>query len=123
MRVSFVGKWWSGKTTVSALFSTYTSKYIKTLLIDADINVHLPQLFLGDINKIGKKYISNPENTKDIKQYLIGDNILIKSLDMFRKTTPPSQGSNFVEITNSWDYILDKYGMNINENLNLLLVW
>lgn len=47
MRIAIVWKWGSGKTTISALLTSYLAKQGKCpLLIDADLNIHQPALFL-----------------------------------------------------------------------------
>ena len=94
MRIAVVGKWGSGKTTISALLALYLAQQGKNLLlIDADLNVHLPGLFLPWGEFPEQKYLSFPETTQTIKTYLKGDNQRIGSLETFRKTTPPTSES------------------------------
>lgn len=121
MRVAFVGKGGSGKTTISALLSLYLNEVINEniLVIDADINVHLPELILGKKIDI-KKYISGEENANKIKSYLIGDNKRIKSFAEFRKTTPPSRDSNLVEISKD-NFLIKNFSESIGK-INLIAV-
>ncbi len=108
MRIAFVGKGGSGKTTLSALTIDYLKKTkLPILAIDADINMHLGGLIGFDNNT--KLNISDSDSIKKIKTYLKGDNNRIKSLVEFRKTTPPNSLSNFVNLSNKDDYILSNY--------------
>lgn len=65
----------------------------QVLLIDADLNVHLPALFLPERKFPQQRYLSSPETTQAIKTYLKGKNQRIHSLETFRKTTPPTAES------------------------------
>lgn len=97
MRVAFVGKGGVGKSTMATLFFLNLLKQNKnTVLIDADINVHVPHL-LG-IKLSADKALSSHKNTDKIRRYLIGSTTKIKSLDHFYKTTPPSRGANLFRL-------------------------
>jgi len=95
MRIAFVGKGGSGKTTLAALFALYCKHAGNTVLtVDADINQHFAETLGLD---------HQPKNTLDVfenqlKKYLKGDNALIESELRFMKTTPPGTGSHLVRI-------------------------
>ncbi|WP_432118255.1 ATP-binding protein [Streptomyces sp. bgisy032] len=93
MRVAFVGKGGSGKTTLSALFSRHLARSgAPVLAIDGDINQHLAEA-LG-----GEEKSAPPLGTHlpDIKALLRGTNPRITSPEAMIKTTPPGRGSRLL---------------------------
>lgn len=95
MKIAFVGKGGSGKTTLSALFSRSVAiRGGNVLAIDADINQHLPSA-LG-------MAISPPPlggNLEALKEYLRGHNPRISDAGQMIKTTPPGRGSRLLSLT------------------------
>ncbi len=96
MKIAFVGKGGSGKTTLSALFAGYVKQYNKVVAVfDADLNIHMPEL-LGFDEIPASKHLSHPDVAKDIKKRLLGKRTDVANLGAFRKTTPPSSKSNLI---------------------------
>ncbi|GII54420.1 ATP-binding protein [Planotetraspora thailandica] len=93
MRVAFVGKGGSGKTTLSSLFARYAAQRGQVVAVDADINQHLGLV-------LGATASPRPlgSMTTEIKDYLRGDNPLIKDAASMVKTTPPGRGSRLVRL-------------------------
>ncbi len=123
MKVAFVGKGGSGKTTISTLFVDYTVKNSSEHVwaIDADLNMHLAdQLGLQEEVR-ALRHISFPESEKDIKSYLIGNNSKIQSISHFKKSSPPTKASNFIVPFKKDDYILQNFSVN-RDNLYLSIV-
>src|SRR4051795_9473126 len=84
VKVAFVGKGGSGKTTLSALFIRHlTGAGLPVVAIDADINQHLAAaLGLAEEEKIP----ALGEHLPAIKEYLRGDNPRIPSAEVMIKT-------------------------------------
>jgi len=121
MRIAFVGKGGSGKSTLSASFAAYiTENTTKPVVVfDADLNIHTPEL-LGFRTIPVEKHLSHPETTVAIKKWLIGKND-IKDLGAFRKTTPPTNRSNILDISKLEQSPLYKFGVH-KENLSVFAV-
>lgn len=66
MRIAFVGKGGSGKITLSAFFSQYIKDQAPVLVIDADLNMHLPSL-LGFEELPQEMHISYPSAARPLK--------------------------------------------------------
>lgn len=97
MRVAFVGKGGSGKSTVTTLFFLYLiNQKSPVLCVDADLNIHIPNLLGIEFPK--ERALSDPKNTRAIREYLKGTSKHIQSIDHVYKTTPPSTGVQFVTL-------------------------
>jgi CO dehydrogenase maturation factor len=93
VRVAFVGKGGSGKTTLSALFSRHLARSgAAVLAIDGDINQHLAEALGGE----EKPAPPLGAHVPDIKNFLRGDNPRIPSPEAMIKTTPPGRGSRLL---------------------------
>jgi CO dehydrogenase maturation factor len=95
MKIAFVGKGGSGKTTLATLFTLHTAKTKHVLAIDADINQHFGTL-LGISDAEKKSMRSLGHEIELVRNYLIGSNPRIQSPSHMRMTTPPGTGSGKV---------------------------
>ena len=108
MRLAFVGKGGSGKTTLASLYAEFEAARGKNVLaLDADINQHLAASlgYNGELKSLGLELDT-------IKQHLRGENERFKS-DSMHKTTPPGTGSNFVTISKD-DWFVSRYAKETN---------
>jgi CO dehydrogenase maturation factor len=98
MKVAFVGKGGSGKTTLAALFARYLAAAgAPVVAIDADINQHLG-VALGLDEAAAAALPSLGGWIGGLKEYLRGDNPRIPSAAAMTKTTPPGTGSRVLRV-------------------------
>src|SRR5919197_4770199 len=98
VKIAFVGKGGSGKTTLSSLFVRHlVAAGAPVVAIDADINQHLAAA-LGLPEEEAAAIPALGEHLPKIKEYLRGDNPRISSAEAMVKTTPPGRGSRLLRI-------------------------
>src|SRR5688572_2966768 len=98
MKVAFVGKGGSGKTTLSSLFIRHlAAAHLPVIAVDADINQHLG-VALGLDDAQAAALPAMGAHLPMIKGCLRGDNPRIASADAMIKTTPPGEGSRLLRI-------------------------
>ncbi|TDB71151.1 ATP-binding protein [Micromonospora sp. KC723] len=99
MKIAFVGKGGSGKTTLAALVARHLAAAGRPLLaVDADINQHLA-VALGATAEQATGLPPLGEGLPRIKEYLRGGNPRITSAAAMVKTTPPGAGSRLLRVT------------------------
>jgi CO dehydrogenase maturation factor len=110
MRIAFVGKGGSGKTTAAALFARrLAATGAPVVAVDADINQHLAAA-LGHEGPPPRALGADPAWLKD---HLRGDNPLIGSAAEMVKTTPPGRGSRLVDLDPS-DELLARFAIDVH---------
>ena len=98
MKIAFVGKGGSGKTTLSSLFIRHLAAAgVPVIAVDADINQHLgPALGLDE--QQAARLPTLGAHLPLIKDYLRGTNPRIGSAEDMIKTTPPGTGSRLLRV-------------------------
>ncbi|GGZ13257.1 ATP-binding protein [Streptomyces inusitatus] len=98
MKIAFVGKGGSGKTTLSSLFIRHlAANEAAVVAVDADINQHLGAALGLDEEEAGVLPAMGAQLPL-IKDYLRGSNPRIVSADTMIKTTPPGTGSRLLRV-------------------------
>jgi CO dehydrogenase maturation factor len=98
VKVAFVGKGGSGKTTLASLFARHLVESGRPVLaVDADINQHLA-VALGADERRARAIPPLGGHLGMIKDYLRGGNPRIPSADAMMKTTPPGTGSRLLRV-------------------------
>jgi CO dehydrogenase maturation factor len=98
VKIAFVGKGGSGKTTLASLFVGHLVALQRPVLaVDADINQHLATaLGASEADAIALPTLG--EQLPLIKRYLRGNNPRISSTEAMVKTTPPGGGSRLLRV-------------------------
>lgn len=120
MKIAFVGKGGSGKSTLSALFIKYLElrRSRQVLAVDADINMNLAGL-LG-IESDRRKQLARPEVSERLRTFLKGTNDRIEDVSKFLPTTPPGRGSCLID---SFDHTeLTHYSTRVSDESKVRLV-
>ncbi|MGW0735384.1 ATP-binding protein [Streptomyces sp. NPDC002851] len=98
MKIAFVGKGGSGKTTLSSLFIRHLAATgAPVIAVDADINQHLGAA-LGLDEDAAAALPAMGARLPLIKDYLRGSNPRIASAETMIKTTPPGSGSRLLRV-------------------------
>lgn len=98
MKIAFVGKGGSGKTTLSSLFIRHlAANEAAVVAVDADINQHLGAALGLDEAEAAALPAMGAHLTL-IKNYLRGSNRRIVSAETMIKTTPPGEGSRLLRV-------------------------
>ena len=110
MKIAFVGKGGSGKTTASSMFTRYLyEKGSPVLAVDADINQHLHDALHLEGLEHPKKLLGHDKDA--LVKMLIGANQNVTP-GLFKPSTPLGKGSHIVKIDNN-DTVIKYFASNL----------
>lgn len=116
MRIAFVGKGGSGKTTAAAAFSRHlAARGGRVVAVDADINQHLGAALGHD----GPPPPALGADLGWLKEHLRGTNPRLPRAEEMIKTTPPGRGSRLVDLGPD-DAVLRRFAVDTPEGVRLL---
>ena len=93
MKIGFIGKGGTGKTSISSSLALYLTRKQKVLFIDADVNAHAHEFFGIDATEpLGEKMA-------EVSSYLIGNRKDIESDHMIGSTPPNKESKLITDIT------------------------
>ena len=117
MRIAFVGKGGSGRTTSAAVFARYLVALGRPVVaIDADINQHLG----AALGHHGPAPLAMGSDLSWLKDHLRGTNPLIASSSQMIKTTPPGPGSRMLDLDPSGE-LLSRYAATSPDGVRYLV--
>jgi CO dehydrogenase maturation factor len=117
VRIAFVGKGGSGKTTTAAAFSRYLAAHGRPVVaVDADINQHLAAALGHD----GPRPRPLGADLEWLKDHLRADNPRVASAAAMIKTTPPGRGSRLLDLDPTGE-LLRRYSATTAEGVRHLV--
>ena len=116
MRIAFLWKWWSWKSTTSTSFASYLHKtWRNTVFADADINVNWLQILWFDLSDF--PYLSDKQ--KVIMDFAYGERCDV-TRDEFLWVSPASDKSNFYRLN---EQSLSNISRKNSDNLIWMWIW
>lgn len=109
MRIAFVGKGGSGKTTLASLLAEYLEfRNQKILAIDGDINQNLGDA-LGFPEDVLSQLVPMGSDPSALYEFVRGQNPFLHERICLVKTSPPGPGSGFIRLSEDSNPVLDRY--------------